>query len=132
MRRLARAAGLALDAGEYADVPAEVAAPMAEAHGGRAEHVYEVALDGFSFRGSSEGAEALSMRRMAEELGVSKANIDQMLSSPNPDIKRLVGLYQDGRLKLNELATRSYSFDQVNAALAALDRGDGGRGILIP
>ena len=27
----------------------------------------------------------------AEELGVSKANIDQMLNSPNPDIKRLVG-----------------------------------------
>jgi general L-amino acid transport system substrate-binding protein len=27
----------------------------------------------------------------AEELGVTKANVDQMLNSPNPDIKRLVG-----------------------------------------
>ena len=52
--------------------------------------------------------------------------------NPLDDIKRLVGLYQEGRLKLNELATRTYSLDQVNDALAALSRGDGGRGVLLP
>jgi Zn-dependent alcohol dehydrogenase len=63
-----------------------------------------------------------------------KRLVGSVYGSGNPldDIKRLIGLYQEGRLKLNELATRSYSLDQVNDALAALGRGDGGRGILIP
>jgi S-(hydroxymethyl)glutathione dehydrogenase/alcohol dehydrogenase len=51
---------------------------------------------------------------------------------PLHDIDRLVQLYRDGRLKLEELATRTYRLDQVNEALAALGRGDGGRGILLP
>jgi S-(hydroxymethyl)glutathione dehydrogenase / alcohol dehydrogenase len=62
-----------------------------------------------------------------------KRLIGSVYGSGNPldDIKRLVGLYQEGRLKLNELATRTYSLDQVNDALAALGRGDGGRGVLV-
>lgn len=62
-----------------------------------------------------------------------KRLVGSVYGSGNPldDIKRLVGLYQEGRLKLNELATRSYSLDQVNDALAALGRGDGGRGVLV-
>ncbi len=49
---------------------------------------------------------------------------------PLRDILHLVSLYQEGRLKLHELATRSYALDQINAALAALGAGEGGRGII--
>lgn len=52
--------------------------------------------------------------------------------NPLQDIHRLVGLYQQGRLKLDELATRSYRLDQVNEALEALAAGHGGRGIVRP
>jgi general L-amino acid transport system substrate-binding protein len=31
----------------------------------------------------------------AEELGVTKANVDEMLKSPNPEIKRLLGVEGD-------------------------------------
>jgi Zn-dependent alcohol dehydrogenase len=49
---------------------------------------------------------------------------------PLRDIPRLVGLYQQGRLKLRELAARTYTLDQVNDALAALAASQGARGII--
>ena len=51
---------------------------------------------------------------------------------PLADIERLVNLYQAGRLKLGELATRTYRLDEVNEAFAALARGEGGRGVIFP
>jgi S-(hydroxymethyl)glutathione dehydrogenase/alcohol dehydrogenase len=50
---------------------------------------------------------------------------------PLVDIRRLVSLFQEGRLKLKELAARTYPLAKVNDALAALEAADGGRGILI-
>ena len=35
-----------------------------------------------------------------------------------------------GGIKLDELATRTYRLEQINEALAALGRGDGGRGVI--
>jgi S-(hydroxymethyl)glutathione dehydrogenase/alcohol dehydrogenase len=49
---------------------------------------------------------------------------------PLRDIPRLVALYEEGRLKLDELATRIYSLDQINDALEALASGEGARGII--
>jgi S-(hydroxymethyl)glutathione dehydrogenase / alcohol dehydrogenase len=49
---------------------------------------------------------------------------------PQRDIPRLVGLYQEGRLKLRELAARTYALAGINDALAALEAGDGARGII--
>ena len=46
------------------------------------------------------------------------------------DIPRLVALHQEGKLKLRELATRTYRLDGVNEALAALASGEGARGII--
>ena len=51
---------------------------------------------------------------------------------PLKDIERLVSLHQAGGLKLDELTTRRYRLDQVNEALAALARGEGGRGMIFP
>jgi S-(hydroxymethyl)glutathione dehydrogenase/alcohol dehydrogenase len=46
------------------------------------------------------------------------------------DIPQLVELYQEGKLKLHELATRTYRLGEVNDALAALASGEGARGII--
>jgi len=49
---------------------------------------------------------------------------------PALDVPRLVGLYQEGRLKLRELVTRSYPLAEVNQALDALSGGVDARGII--
>ncbi|HUE87036.1 MAG TPA: Zn-dependent alcohol dehydrogenase [Vicinamibacterales bacterium] len=63
-----------------------------------------------------------------------KRLIGSVYGSGDPlyDIERLVKLHQDGRLKLDELTTRRYRLDEVNDALAALSRGEGGRGVIFP
>ncbi len=50
---------------------------------------------------------------------------------PARDVARLVELYREGRLKLAELATRTYRLGEVNDALAALSGGEGARGIIL-
>ena len=61
-----------------------------------------------------------------------KRLIGSVYGSGNParDIPRLVALYQQGRLKLDELVSRTYSLDKVNDALDALAASDGARGII--
>ena len=49
---------------------------------------------------------------------------------PSKDIPRLVSLYQEGRLKLDELVSRTYALDGVNDALTALAASDGARGVI--
>ena len=49
---------------------------------------------------------------------------------PARDIPRLVSLYQEGRLKLGELVSRTYALDMVNDALTALAASDGARGVI--
>lgn len=49
---------------------------------------------------------------------------------PSRDVPRLVELYREGKLKLDELATRSYRLEGVNDALAALASAEGARGII--
>jgi S-(hydroxymethyl)glutathione dehydrogenase / alcohol dehydrogenase len=49
---------------------------------------------------------------------------------PARDVPRLVELYREGKLKLSELATRTYRLEEVNDALAALSGGAGARGII--
>ena len=49
---------------------------------------------------------------------------------PLRDIPQLVAFHRAGKLKLQEIATRSYSLDQVNDALSALAAAQPGRGII--
>jgi S-(hydroxymethyl)glutathione dehydrogenase / alcohol dehydrogenase len=49
---------------------------------------------------------------------------------PLRDIPRLIELYQEGKLRLDELAARTYHLEQVNEALAALASAEGARGII--
>ena len=49
---------------------------------------------------------------------------------PTRDIPHLVSLYEEGRLKLKELVTRTYALGQINDALTALAASDGARGVI--
>jgi S-(hydroxymethyl)glutathione dehydrogenase/alcohol dehydrogenase len=49
---------------------------------------------------------------------------------PSSDVARLVELYREGKLKLDELATRTYKLGEVNEALDALADARGARGII--
>jgi Zn-dependent alcohol dehydrogenase len=63
-----------------------------------------------------------------------KRLIGSVYGSANPlaDIDQLVRHYQEGRIKLDELASRTYPLEGINDALAALARGEGGRGVIQP
>ena len=47
------------------------------------------------------------------------------------DIPRFVELYQAGRLKLDELITGHYSLDQINEAIASVERGEALRNVIM-
>lgn len=50
---------------------------------------------------------------------------------PQLDFPRLIGLYRSGRLKLDELITRTYSINEAPQAFADLQEGQPGRGIIV-
>jgi S-(hydroxymethyl)glutathione dehydrogenase/alcohol dehydrogenase len=50
---------------------------------------------------------------------------------PQLDFPRLIGLYRGGRLKLDELITRTYSIDEGPQAFADLSAGGRGRGVIL-
>ena len=50
---------------------------------------------------------------------------------PQLDIPALVGLYLDGRLKLDELVSGRYALADVNEAIASADRGEALRPVLV-
>lgn len=50
---------------------------------------------------------------------------------PNIDIPRLVDLYLDGRLKLDELISRTYTLEEINDGFAALRSGQVARGVVV-
>jgi Zn-dependent alcohol dehydrogenase len=50
---------------------------------------------------------------------------------PRVDFPRLLGLYQRGKLKLDELITRRYSIDDAPQAFADLESGKNARGVIV-
>jgi Zn-dependent alcohol dehydrogenase len=47
------------------------------------------------------------------------------------DIPKLAGLYEEGRLKLDELVTARYPFSEINAAIAASRSGSAIRNMIV-
>ena len=47
------------------------------------------------------------------------------------DVPKLVTLYQDGRLKLDELITGRYPLEQINEAIAEVKRGEALRNVIV-
>jgi S-(hydroxymethyl)glutathione dehydrogenase / alcohol dehydrogenase len=66
---------------------------------------------------------------------VSKAR--RILGSPmgstrlSIDVPRLISLYQRGRLKLDELVTQRFPFEQINEAIESSERGEALRNVVI-
>jgi Zn-dependent alcohol dehydrogenase len=52
-------------------------------------------------------------------------------SSPSKDILRYLSMYQAGKLKLDELVTRTYTLETVNDGYADMHAGKNLRGVLI-
>jgi S-(hydroxymethyl)glutathione dehydrogenase/alcohol dehydrogenase len=52
------------------------------------------------------------------------------MMSPSADVPRLLSLYERGILKLDELATRSYTIDEINQGYADMHRGVNLRGVV--
>ena len=50
---------------------------------------------------------------------------------PQQDFPRLIGLYRSGRLKLDELITRTYTIDEAPQAFADLAAGRNARGVIL-
>ena len=50
---------------------------------------------------------------------------------PRVDFPRLLGLYQQGKLKLDELITRRYSIEEAPQAFADLESGKNARGVIV-
>jgi S-(hydroxymethyl)glutathione dehydrogenase/alcohol dehydrogenase len=53
------------------------------------------------------------------------------MCNPLYDIPRLLGLYRDGQLKLDELITRRYRLDEINAGYQDLIDGKLIRGVIV-
>jgi Zn-dependent alcohol dehydrogenase len=47
------------------------------------------------------------------------------------DIPYLIDLYQQGRLKLDELVTRKYSLDEINEAIEDVKSGKSRRNVIV-
>ena len=51
--------------------------------------------------------------------------------NPRADSPRLLGMYRDGQLKLDELITKRYTLDEINEGYRAMRDGDNLRGVII-
>ena len=52
-------------------------------------------------------------------------------ANPRADIPKLLGLYQEGLLKLDELVTRTYKLEDVNQGYQDLRDGKNIRGLIL-
>ena len=55
----------------------------------------------------------------------------RVMRYPQRDFPRLVDLYLDGRLKIDELVSRTYRLDEINDGFAALRSGSVARGVIV-
>ena len=62
-----------------------------------------------------------------------KSLVGTIFGSANPryDIPKLLGLYRSGKLKLDELVTRTYSLDEINQGYQDMRDGKNIRGVII-
>lgn len=50
---------------------------------------------------------------------------------PRVDMPKLLSLYTEGKLKLDELITRNYRLEQINEAFADMEAGENARGVIV-
>jgi S-(hydroxymethyl)glutathione dehydrogenase/alcohol dehydrogenase len=52
-------------------------------------------------------------------------------SNPRSDIPKMLSLYRDGKLMLDELVTRTYTLDQINEGYEAMRTHQNVRGLVL-
>jgi S-(hydroxymethyl)glutathione dehydrogenase/alcohol dehydrogenase len=52
-------------------------------------------------------------------------------SHPHKDMPKLLTLYDEGKLKLDELITKTYRLDEINQAFADMEAGINARGVIL-
>jgi len=79
-----------------------------------------------------EATEATVAMSALDLVLMEKRVVGSLFGTANPrrDIPRLLELYRNGKLKLDELATRSYKLEDVNAGYADMRAGRNLRGVL--
>ena len=70
----------------------------------------------------TEGIASASQRVIGSKMGSTRLRVD---------VPKLVDLYEQGRLKLDELITRTYPLEEVNEAVAAVNRGEALRNVIV-
>lgn len=65
---------------------------------------------------------ALNQRVLGSKMGSGRLPVD---------IPMLVSLYQDGRLKLDELVSRTYAIEEINDAIDSVKRGEARRNVVV-
>jgi Zn-dependent alcohol dehydrogenase len=90
----------------------------------RAGTVVVVGMPGFGATSKLDGAQFAhdGQRILGSKMGSTR---------PALDIQRLISLYQQRRLKLDELVTRSYPLDQINEATRSASRGEAIRNVIV-
>ncbi|MGB0386707.1 MAG: Zn-dependent alcohol dehydrogenase [Ardenticatenaceae bacterium] len=63
-----------------------------------------------------------SHRMLGSNMGSSRVRVD---------LPKLVTLYEQGRLKLDELVTKHYSLEEINDAIASVKRGEALRNVIV-
>ncbi len=68
----------------------------------------------------------------ARDLMQEKTVMGSLYGSSQPQVTfgRLLDLYKAGKLKLDELITRTYPIEEINTAFEALDKGEVARGVI--
>jgi S-(hydroxymethyl)glutathione dehydrogenase/alcohol dehydrogenase len=82
--------------------------------------------------GIAHGADRITLN--AQQVALSEKTLTGSYygsARPAQDFPRLIGLYRGGRLKLDELITRTYSIDEAPQAFADLSQGREGRGVIL-
>ena len=66
-------------------------------------------------------------------LAHSKRILGSKMGSSNihQDIPKLIDMYRQGRLKLDELITGRYPLDEINEAIASVNRGEALRNVIV-
>lgn len=84
-------------------------------------------LVGMPATGAKLILEAVNFTAASQQLMGSKMGSTR----PQVDIPKLMALYRDGRLILDELVTQTYRLEEINEAIAAVKRGEALRNVIV-
>ncbi len=87
----------------------------------------EVVIVGMPAVGPLASFEMLNLADMGQRITGSKMGQTRV----SVDIPNLVTLYQQGRLKLDELVTKTYRLEEINEAFASVNRGEALRNVIV-